>query len=150
MPLRRPKRARSGINALKTLVSMRGLAAIDRRTLAGKGLVEWKEQLVSALGGSDAITPQRAALIDLACRTKLYIDCLDRFLLAQETVVNRRKKSVIPALRERMQLVDGFARLLGQIGLDRREKDLGGLPPAWIEKVQPRPVEPNPTDGKEQ
>jgi len=99
--------------------------------------VEWKEALVNALGGAEQISPQRAALIDLICRTRLYVDCVDRFLLAQESIVNKRKKSVLPAVEQRQRLADSLMRQLQTLGLDRIEKNAGTLPPEWITRVQP-------------
>ena len=131
------KPVKTGLRALKTLVEMRGLRAIDQRTLAGRALVEWKEALVNALGGPDQISPQRAALIDLIVRTRLYVDCVDRFLLSQESIVDKRKRSVLPAVRERQTLCDSLARLLGQLGLSRVERDGGAIPAEWITKVRP-------------
>jgi hypothetical protein len=113
-------RSRHGVNALMARVKVRGLAAIDRRTHAARALLEWRSQVVADLGGEKAVSAQQAALIEMATRTRLYIDHADAFLLGQESgLVNRRKRSFIPLVHERQRLVDSLARILTQLGLER-------------------------------
>lgn len=114
--------SRHGLNAVKARVKVRGLAAIDLRTSAGRALVEWKRELIADLGGDDAVSAQRLALVDVIVRTKLYVDSLDAWLMEQPSLVLARKRAVLPVLRERQQLADSLARMLGQLGLDRRAK----------------------------
>lgn len=124
-PLQR--RHRHGLNTLKARVKCRGLGAIDRRTNAARGLIAWRNELLAALGGSEAVTPQRAALVDMAVRTRLYIDHVDSFLMEQPTLILKRKRAILPVLRERQCLVDSLARLLAQIGLERQPKAVPSL-----------------------
>jgi hypothetical protein len=56
---------------------IRGLGSIDRRTAAGRALVEWRRELLSDLGGEAAVSAQERAVAELAVRTKLYVDSLD-------------------------------------------------------------------------
>ena len=44
--------------------------------------------------------------MELATRTRLYVDSLDAWLMAQPSLVNSRKKAVLPVLRERLALQD--------------------------------------------
>jgi hypothetical protein len=118
---------RHGLKALKRRVRTRGLDALDRRSGAARDLVVWKEELVTALGGEANITPQENALIEMIVRQRIFIDHVDGFLLSQETLVVKKKRAIIPVLRERQSLVDGFARLLGQLGMKRREKPIPTL-----------------------
>ena len=92
------KRSRHGLNALKARVKVRGLQAIDRRTVAARALIAWREELVSDLGGEETISAQQRALVDLATRTRLYVESLDGWLLGQKSLVNARKRSVHPVL----------------------------------------------------
>lgn len=116
---RRPY-SRTGLNALKAKVKVRGLASIDRRTLAAQSLLSWKSDLISDLGGKDAVSAAQLALVEAATRTRLYVDHLDAWLMEQRSLVNGKRRSVLPVLRERQQLVDSLARLLGQLGLERK------------------------------
>jgi hypothetical protein len=59
------------------------------------------------------------ALVEMAVRTRLYVDHVDAFLLEQRSLVDRRKKAILPILRERTSLVELLSRLLSQLGLDR-------------------------------
>ena len=76
------------------------------------------------------------ALVDMAVRTRLYVDSLDAWIMEQQTLVNRKKKSVLPVLRERQQLVDSLARILGQLGLERKAKPVPVLAQYIAEKYQ--------------
>jgi hypothetical protein len=44
------------------------------------------------------------------------------WLLTQETLVNKRKRSLYPIVLQRQTLADGLARYLTQLGLARRHK----------------------------
>lgn len=137
--MRTPKQTRSrhGLTVLKARVLVRGLKAIDGRTAAAQSLVAWKAELLRDLGGAESVSAQRMALVEMAVRTRLFVDHVDSFLLEQRSLVNRRRKAILPILRERTQLVDSLSRLLGQLGLNRIERDGGALPESWIEKVRP-------------
>jgi len=102
-----------GLAALK----VRSWKQIDRRSSGFKAIMAWKAELLRDLGGD--VSAQRLALVDLALRTRLYLEHVDCWLVQQESLLNRRRKTLIPALRERQQLVDSLARLLGQLGLER-------------------------------
>lgn len=119
--------SRTGLHALKARVKVRGLHAIDMRTAAARALIAWRSELLTDLGGEGNVSAQRLALIDIATRTRLYVDSLDAWIMEQPSLVNRRKKSVLPILRERQQLADSLARILGQLGLERLSKPVKSL-----------------------
>src|SRR5262249_42507534 len=87
------KRPRGGpshnLCTLKRAVSPLGSRAIARRTAVGRTLAEWRSSLVADLGGPDMISTQRAALVDLAVKSKLLIDSVDAWLVTQPTLINR-------------------------------------------------------------
>ena len=116
------KRSRHGLYALKAVVKVRGLGAIDRRTVAGQALIRWRRELIADLGGEASVSAQQEALVDVVVRTRLFVDALDVWLLEQASLVVGRRRSVVPVLRERQALVDFLARVLGQLGLERRAK----------------------------
>jgi hypothetical protein len=113
--------------ALKVRVKVRGLAAIDMRTSAAQALIAWRNELLRDLGGEESISAQRMALVELSVRTRLFLDHLDSYLLSQSSLINKRRKGIVPVLRERQQLADGLARLLGQLGLNRVPKPIPSL-----------------------
>jgi hypothetical protein len=115
------------------------LVTLDRRSVAARALLDWRADLVAALGGEQTVTPQQTALVEVATRTRLYVDHLDAFLLEQRSLVNAKKRTVLPVLRERQQLADSLARLLGQLGLERRVRTL--------DLAQALSARPRPSDG---
>jgi hypothetical protein len=121
------KRSRHGLTVLKARVKVRGLRAIDLRTAAAQALVQWKAELIRDLGAEENVSAQRMTLVDMVVRTKLYIDHIDAWLMEQDSLVNRRKKSLLPVVKERQALVDSLSRLLTQLGLERRAKPAKSL-----------------------
>jgi hypothetical protein len=122
---------RTDMHALKSAVKVKGLWAIDKRSLAAKALFRWKRDLIAQLGGIDEVTPAKMCLVDLATRTRLFIEALDAFLVEQKSLINRSQKSVIPVLLERQQLVDSMGKLLKQIGLQRQHGKVLSLKEYW-------------------
>jgi hypothetical protein len=102
-------------------------------------LAEWRGELVQDLGGD--VSTQQAAVIDLAIRTKLMLDSIDAWLLAQPRLVNARKRTLLPVVRERQSLADALARYLGQLGLERRSRPVPNLT-AYLASRQPVPPSP--------
>ena len=113
---RRPY-TRHGLHAVRAKVKVAGLSALDRRTVAARALVEWRKDLIDDLGGDSAISAQQRALVEVATRTRLYVDHLDAFLMSQRSLVNGKRKAVLPVLRERQSLADSLSRILTQLGL---------------------------------
>ncbi len=86
----------------KARIALRGLAAIDMRTVAAREMLAFRGELVAALGGDAELSPQRRKLVDLTARAVLYLDHLDAWLAAQQTLINRRSRSVLPPPRHRL------------------------------------------------
>ena len=121
-PSKKPQRqyTKHGLSTLKRAVKTLGARAIDARTKVGRALLQWRDDLVADLGGPEAVSTQQVAIVDLAVRTKLLLHSIDNWLLTQPSLINARKKSLLPAVRERQALADGLARYLAQLGLERR------------------------------
>ena len=111
-----------GLVTLKNAVVKLGGRAIDGRYRVGRQLQKWRREIVEDLGGADCVSTQQNALIDLAVKSKLLLDSIDAWLLTQDTLVNKRKRSILPAVIQRQGLADGLARYLSQLGLERRHK----------------------------
>ncbi len=114
-------RTRHGLHALKVAVKTRDVAALDRRCAGAKALLQWRLELLTALGGEENVTPQKRVLVDAIVRSKLYLDHVDSFLMTQPSLVNKKRRAVLPILLQREQLVASLSRLLSQIGLERQE-----------------------------
>ena len=137
MSERRPY-TRHGLHAIKARVKVAGLAAIDGRTAAAQGLLEWRRDLIADLGGDAAVSAQQRALIEVATRTRLYVDHLDAFLMSQRSLVNLKRKAVLPVLKERQTLADSLARILGQLGLERKARPIQSLQDYLASKTRER------------
>lgn len=96
------------------------IRALDKRTSTGKALAQWRKDLIRDLGGD--VSTQQDAIISLAVKTKLLLDSIDVWLLQQDTLINKRKRAVIPAVGQRQQLADALSRYMSQLGLERRAK----------------------------
>src|SRR5713101_4352764 len=92
-----PRNTNHGLTLMKRAIKEHGTRAIDRRSRLGKALTQWQSELIADLGGIEQVSTQQKALVDLCVRTKLLLDSLDAWLLAQGSLVNARKKSVYPA-----------------------------------------------------
>jgi len=55
------------------------------------------------------------------------LDSIDAWLLTQPSLVNARKRALLPVVRERQALADALARYLGMLGLERRAKEAPDL-----------------------
>ena len=111
---------RHGLNPLKKALYTLGNRALDKRTVAGRALVEWRDDLIRDLGGD--VSTQQDAIISLAIKTKLLLDSIDVWLLQQPTLIIKRKKAIIPAVQQRQVLADALARYMSMLGLARRTK----------------------------
>jgi hypothetical protein len=55
------------------------------------------------------------------------LDSIDAWLLVQPSLVDKRRRCMLPVVRERTQLADALGRYLGQLGLRRRAKRTASL-----------------------
>jgi hypothetical protein len=100
--------ATHGLYRMKKALMRLGNHAIDRRYAVGKALAKWRADLIQDLGSG--ISTQESALVDLCVKSKLLLDSIDSWLLVQPSLVNARKKSLLPVVKERQALTDGLSR----------------------------------------
>jgi hypothetical protein len=91
----------------------------DRRTAAARALLDFKRDLISALGGEADLSPQRRRLIDMAARADVLLSHVDAWIMEQTSVVNSWSRTLAPVVVQRTALADHLARLLDKLGLDR-------------------------------
>lgn len=103
-------------DTLRTLTTRR----LDGRTAVAQATRRFKADLVRDLGGD----PSRAqhAIIETAARTWVLLSSVDDWLQRQQTIVNAKRRTLIPVVRERLQLADSLLRHLQALGLERRAK----------------------------
>lgn len=142
-----------GVKALKHAVSTLGSRTLDRRTSVAKALAGWRSDLIADLGGLDAVSTQELALIEEAVKTKLILDSVDAWLLSQPSLVNKRARAVLPAVRDRNALVTTLRGLLTDLGLRRRIVEAPDLSRYLAQRyggARGAPSEPTPTDDRPQ
>src|SRR5262252_667555 len=93
--------AKHGLNTLKRAAKELGERIIDGRTTVGKTLRQWRADLIADLGGPHAVSTQQLAIVDLAVKTKLLIDSIDAWLFSQPTLVNARRRTLLPVVLQR-------------------------------------------------
>ena len=98
---------------LKATMKQLGKRAIDGRTKAGK----LRKALIQDLGGKN-ISAQRRLLADAITRANLLHERISESL-ATMSVVNRRKKTLYPAIAEVVKLTDSLARLVSLVGTEK-------------------------------
>ena len=111
-----------GLRRLKRAVKELGGRVIDRRTSIGRALTGWRAELLRELGGHESVSTQELAIVDLAVKTKLMLDSIDAWLLKQPSLINARKRTLLPVVLQRQQLADALARYMAQLGFKRRPK----------------------------
>jgi hypothetical protein len=109
-----------GLYPLKNALNKIDLRSIDRRTSLGIELARRREQIFTDIGGREKVSEIKADLIEKLLRTDVMIESIDTFLFQQPSLINRRKKSLHPVVRERAALVDSALRLAQAIGLERQ------------------------------
>ena len=127
--IKKPARTYSkhGFYTLKGAIKTLGKGALDQRTTVAKAVAQWRVELLQDLGGPGAVSKQQEVIIDLAVKTHLLLQSIDNWLLQQKSLINSRKKSVLPVVRERQQLADSLARYMTILGLERKAKPVPAL-----------------------
>lgn len=120
---------RHGLTALQTALK----AVSDREGWleglgeVGEALKAWRADLVADLGGEEAVSAQERAVVELATRTHLLLESVDRWLLSQPSLVNKSRRQLFPVVLQRQQLADALARYMTQLGLKRRARPVPSL-----------------------
>ena len=116
-----------GLTPVIARVRLRGFKAIDKRSAAGRYARLFRNDLVSALGGEEELSPQRRKLVEMTARAALILDHIDAWLVEQKSLVNKRNRTLLPIVTQRTQIAEHLARLLDKLGLDRVPKKIPNL-----------------------
>jgi hypothetical protein len=116
-----------GMNALKRAVSALGRRTIDKRTTVGRQLAAWRSDLLADLGGVEAVSTQELALVEEAVKIKLLLNSAAGWMLAQPSLVDKRKRALLPVVRDYQALVNVLRGLLTDLGLKRRSRESPSL-----------------------
>jgi len=120
-PKRKGGAAKGNKNAQKHGVTVlkNALKELKRHDLQ-KVMQPWRKDLIRDLGGD--VSTKQDAIISLAIKTKVLLDTVDAWLFQQESLINKRKKSLIPAAKDRQIFADALARYISMLGLQRKTK----------------------------
>ena len=118
-------RTRHGLHAVTQLAKRLGAdRALDKRTAMGKALTRWRQEVVDDLGGAENISAQQSVIIDLAVKNKLILDTIDRWIFRQPSLIDKRKRALLPVVRERQSIANALAEYIDRLGLKRVSKTL--------------------------
>jgi hypothetical protein len=119
--------SKHGLTTLKKAVRVLGGRAIDKRTAIGRALEDWRHSLLDDLGGIEHTSTQQRQLVDIAVKTKLLLDSVDAWVLQQSSLVVYRKRALLPVVLQRQSMAESLARLMTQLGLEKRAKPMQSL-----------------------
>jgi hypothetical protein len=74
-------------------------------------------------------------LVEQVTRLKLFLDHTDSFLLAMPSIINNRKRKMVPLVRERLALAAELRATLQLIGLKKIPKLVSSIDDARMEKI---------------
>ncbi len=94
---------------------------LDKLGPAGEGLRVWRRGLIDDLGGEDKVSTAQLALVDLAVRSYLMLEHIDRWVLSTQNIVNKRDRRVFRIILDRQRMADSLAKYLQMLGLEKRE-----------------------------
>ncbi len=95
---------------------------IDKRTTAGKNLIASKNGLIKDCGGEAQVDTMQRILIQNQSVLQACVSHLSAYLLEQPSLVDKRRKTVIPALLQLKELNDAVTRNLQLLNQTRGEK----------------------------
>ena len=120
--------ATHGNALLKKAVKELGARALDGRTALAKELAEERRELILALGGPSEVSPQEMAIIDMIAQKRIRRKPVAHWaLLNRDRLFDRRKKKMAPIALELEQMEESEVRLLKELGLKRRAKQVASL-----------------------
>lgn len=123
---RRPYR-RHGLVALESALRKLGQGWLEELGPVGEALRAWREGLIEDLGGDESVSTQKRAVIDLCVREYLMLESVDRWLLAQPSLVNKRRRRLFDVVLQRQRIADSLAKHLEMLGLERGARELPSL-----------------------
>ncbi len=102
----------------------------------GKELQDWQAALIHDLGGEANLSAMQRSVVELATRTHLLLSSIDRWLLAQPSLIHKSKRQLFPVVLQRQQLADALARYMNQLGLEKRVQSVPDLQTYLQEKSE--------------
>jgi hypothetical protein len=125
-------RTQHGLYAMRRTLSTLTTTRLDGRSAVAIAAKRFREDLIADLGSD----PSRAQLtiVEAAARSWLLLTSVDDWLQRQPSIVNAKKRTLLPVVMQRQALADSLLRHLTALGLERKAKpvpdirQLAGLP----------------------
>jgi hypothetical protein len=100
------------------------LNTIDRRSQVGVALRRIQEELTVQLGGSEAVAPAQALVIEQVAIKAVIVKAVGEYILKQDCPV--RGEALVPVVLQHDTIQKTLALLLEKIGLERRYPERWG------------------------
>ena len=158
MPSRRPRDGarpytRSGLHivsrALPHLTERVADASIPDEALSPVERVarDWRRDVLADLGGGEAVSAARRAVLDAAVGSLIVLHSLDAYLFglaAAQGLASRKYRRAFPIVADRIRVADSLARPLQALGLDRVPQRVATLEEYVAAKYTAGPAETPP------
>jgi len=122
---RRRRYDKHGLSKLRRSVTNLTTRRLDGRSALAVAVRRWKEDVRRDLGGD--LTRAQESVLELAAQAWVIVSSLDDWIARQPSLVNARKKTLLPVVAQRMQIAEGLARHLERLGLERQAKPVETL-----------------------
>lgn len=148
-----PNRARGGQpgnrNTRKHGLYAKDAGRVDMRRREDRAVFSTVQAIEEDLGGSSAISAQRKVILDGIARKLRDLFKIEAYLGGLTSIVNKRRRCLLPVVLEKHRLLESIARDLERVGLERRKRDPLDLK-AYLAERTPAAQEPRNGDGPEQ
>ena len=115
-----------GLHSLQAAIREVGAQPLDGRSAISRALQQYKAELIEDLGAD--LTTAQMTLVDLAAQKKLMLDTAMAWIAQNlPVVVSEGDVRFVSLVREAELISMNLARILGQLGIQRRTKPVGTL-----------------------
>jgi hypothetical protein len=126
-------------------LSRGGTAALDGRSSAARAIARWKAEVAADLG--DDLSTAERTLLEAAAGDVALLVVADAWLKENAgQVVNRRRRTFVPLVAERLRVASHLAELLKILGTKRRPPQVDALTRLRTWKARELPAAPVPAE----
>jgi hypothetical protein len=145
-PKARRQYRKSGVFGLQRALKRRGLKALDGRSSLARNVAAWRTEVTQDLGGD--LSRAERTVLDMAAAGVALLHIIDAWVGAHpEQLVNGRKRSVAPVVRERIAVAAHVKDLLVTLGIKRRPKPAPTLAEYFAQKEREKATAPTSSEA---
>jgi hypothetical protein len=119
-----PRRTKHGLHAMRRTLTTLTTSRLDGRSKVAVAARMFKQDIANDLGGG--LSRAQEAILEDAAQTWVIRSALDDYIMRQPALVTK-KRTLIPVVRERMQVAEHLAKQLERLGLERKPKPIETL-----------------------